>query len=220
MTPLVFLLLAAMGLVGAVQVVLQRNPVVSALYLVLSFMSLAGMYVLLSAPFLAAVQVVVYAGAIMVLFVFVIMLLNLRHDIDDGLSHVARRVLGWLFALLMAGVFYLMLTRPWALGPQGEDTASVIAREGNTHAIGMRLYTDYLFPFEVTSLILLVGIIGAVVLAMRRKDLMAAVTAPREPWTPDAPKTAAAPSAGARPAEAIGETSGTPTVAPEGGQHS
>jgi len=113
MTPIVFLALAATGLVGAVMVVLQRNPVVSALYLVLSFMSLAGMYVLLNAPFLAAVQVVVYAGAIMVLFVFVIMLLNLRHDIDDGLTHTARRVLGWIFALGLAAVFDLMLRRPW-----------------------------------------------------------------------------------------------------------
>ena len=90
-----FVVLAVSGVIGALMVVLQRNPVVSALWLVLSFISLAGMYVLLSAPFLAAVQVVVYAGAIMVLFTFVIMLLNLRHDIDDGIHHVARRVLGW-----------------------------------------------------------------------------------------------------------------------------
>jgi NADH-quinone oxidoreductase subunit J len=213
MTPLVFLLLAAMGLVGAVQVVLQRNPVVSALYLVLSFMSLAGMYVLLSAPFLAAVQVVVYAGAIMVLFIFVIMLLNLRHDIDDGLTHVARRVLGWTFALILAGVFYAMLNRPWALGPLSDDRPDVIAQTGNTHAVGMRLYTDYLFPFEVTSLILLVGIIGAVVLAMRRSDLLASTA------EPTVPKAAATPTAGARPAEVIGEQATATTVSPEGQGH-
>jgi NADH-quinone oxidoreductase subunit J len=209
MTPLVFLLLAAMGLVGAVQVVLQRNPVVSALYLVLSFMSLAGMYVLLSAPFLAAVQVVVYAGAIMVLFVFVIMLLNLRHDIDDGLTHVARRVLGWIFALLLAGVFYTMLQRPWALGGQGRDFPADVARVGNTHAIGIKLYTDYLFPFEVTSLILLVGIIGAVVLAMRRQDLLPSVAEPH------APRADAAMTSGARPSAGIGEVTTTPAVAAE-----
>ena len=213
MTPLVFLLLAAMGLVGAVQVVLQRNPVVSALYLVLTFMSLAGMYVLLSAPFLAAVQVVVYAGAIMVLFVFVIMLLNLKHDIDDGLTHTARRVLGWLFALLLAGVFYTMLKKPWALGPAGEDTADAVNAVGNTHAVGLRLYTTYLFPFEVTSLILLVGIIGAVVLAMKRVDLVASLTQPKTP------RAAAAPTAGARPAPVVGEPMKTTAVNPEGQEH-
>ena len=209
MSALVFLALAAIGLVGAVQVVLQRNPVVSALYLVLSFMSLAGMYVLLSAPFLAAVQVVVYAGAIMVLFVFVIMLLNLRHDIDDGLSHLARRILGWAFALLLAGVFYTMLRGRLPYGPMGEDAPDVVAATGNTQAIGVRLYTDYLFPFEVTSLILLVGIIGAVVLAMRRSELVASLAEPR------APMTAAAPTSGARPAAVIGEAVHTSAVEPE-----
>jgi NADH-quinone oxidoreductase subunit J len=212
-SPLVFLVLAAMGLVGAVQVVLQRNPVVSALYLVLSFMSLAGMYVLLSAPFLAAVQVVVYAGAIMVLFVFVIMLLNLRHDIDDGLTHVARRVLGWAFGLLLAGVFWTMLRGRVPYGPMGEDSPEVVAALGNTQAIGVRLYTDYLFPFEVTSLILLVGIIGAVVLAMRRSDLVASIAEPRSPLA------AATPTAGARPAAVIGEALHTGAVEPEAQEH-
>jgi NADH-quinone oxidoreductase subunit J len=209
MTPLVFLALAAMGLVGAVMVVLQRNPVVSALYLVLSFMSLAGMYVLLSAPFLAAVQVVVYAGAIMVLFVFVIMLLNLRHDIDDGLTHTARRVLGWIFGVGLLGVFWLMWKAPWAIGPPGLDTQAVINSVGNTKAIGLRLYTDYLFPFEVTSLILLVGIIGAVVLAKRRGDVLASSVEPRTP------RAAAAMTAGARPAAPVGGAPSTPSSAPE-----
>jgi len=209
MTPLFFLALAAMGLVGAVMVVWQRNPVVSALYLVLSFMSLAGMYVLLSAPFLAAVQVVVYAGAIMVLFIFVIMLLNLRHDIDDGLTHTARRILGWAFALGLMGVFYLMLKRPWALGPPSIDSPGVVATVGNTKAVGLRLYTDYLFPFEVTSLILLVGIIGAVVLAKRRGDVLPSTIEPRTP------RAAATLTAGARPAEPVGGTPAPTGDAPE-----
>ena len=213
MSPIAFLVLAAIGLVGAVQVVLQRNPVVSALYLVLAFMSLAGMYVLLSAPFLAAVQVVVYAGAIMVLFVFVIMLLNLRHDIDDGLSHIARRILGWAFALLLAGVFWTMLRGRPPYGPSGEDSPEVVNALGNTQAIGMRLYTDYLFPFEVTSLILLVGIIGAVVLAMRRTEMVASVA------EPSAPLSAATPTAGARPAAVIGEPMKTGSVGPETQEH-
>jgi NADH-quinone oxidoreductase subunit J len=189
-----FLVLAAMGLGGGLMVVLQRNPVVSALYLILSFLSLAGMFVLLAAPFLAAVQVVVYAGAIMVLFTFVIMLLNLRHDIDDGLHHVARRVMGWAFGLGLAAILWQILRRPWALGPEGTDTLEALRTTGHAEAIGLRLYTDYLFPFEATGLILLVGIIGAVTLAKRRSDVVASRTQPA------APRDSAGVTSGARPA--------------------
>ncbi len=196
-----FLVLAAMGLGGALMVVVQRNPVVSALYLILSFISLAGMFVLLAAPFLAAVQVVVYAGAIMVLFTFVIMLLNLRHDIDDGLHHVARRVLGWAFALGLAAIFWRAFEQPWALGPGGTDTLESIRRTGHAEAIGLRLYTDYLFPFEVTGLILLVGIIGAVTLAKRRGDIVAQrAQAVAPPVAPAVPRESAGPTGGATPA--------------------
>jgi NADH-quinone oxidoreductase subunit J len=206
--PAFFLVLAVLGVVGALMVVAQRNPVVSALYLVLSFVSLAGMYVLLQAPFLAAVQVVVYAGAIMVLFTFVIMLLNLKHDIDDGLHHAARRVLGGIFAIALAAIFYVVIRKPWALGPGGADTAEAVAEVGNAEAVGYRLYTTYLFPFEVTSLVLLVGIIGAVVLAKRRADVVASAPSPR------APRAAAAPTSGARPAPTASGPSEIP-VAPE-----
>ncbi|MGH7724154.1 MAG: NADH-quinone oxidoreductase subunit J [Candidatus Eiseniibacteriota bacterium] len=209
MTPYFFVAFAVIGLVAALMVVIQRNPVVSALYLVLTFVSLGGMYVLLNAPFIAAVQVVVYAGAIMVLFIFVIMLLNLRHDIDDGLHHAARRVLGWGFGIALAALFVAMIRKPWALGPSGRDTADVVARVGNTEAIGLRLYTDYLFPFEVTSLILLVGIIGAVVLAKRKSDLVASRPAPASP------RTTAAPTSGARPAPVSGEAVHTGPISPE-----
>ena len=206
---LFFVGLAATGVVGALMVVIQRNPVVSALWLVLTFVSLAGMYVLLAAPFLAAVQVVVYAGAIMVLFTFVIMLLNLRHDIDDGLHHLARRVLGWAFALALAVIFWQMVRRPWALGPQGTMTLDVLQKTGHAEAIGLSLYTDYLFPFEVTGLILLVGIIGAVVLAKRRSDLVASRTMPA------APRATVGVTAGARPAPVTGEPMKTTAISPE-----
>ena len=200
-----FLVLAAMGLGGGLMVVLQRNPIVSALYLILTFMSLAGMFVLLAAPFLAAVQVVVYAGAIMVLFTFVIMLLNLRHDIDDGLHHIARRVMGWAFGLGLAVILWRVLDRPWALGPGGIDTLESLRQTGHAEAIGLRLYTDYLFPFEATGLILLVGIIGAVTLAKRRGDM---VVSRREPTTPPpaTPRVSADVTGGAVPAPAPSAT--------------
>jgi NADH-quinone oxidoreductase subunit J len=205
MTPTVpmlfFLGLALIGVFGALMVVVQRNPVVSALYLILSFISLAGMFVLLAAPFLAAVQVVVYAGAIMVLFTFVIMLLNLRHDIDDGLHHVARRVLGWAFGAGLAAILWQAFRRPWALGPAGSDTLESIRATGHAEAIGLRLYTDYLFPFEATGLILLVGIIGAVTLAKRRSDMVVSKTPPA------APRESAGMTSGAVPAQ--GEEAGS-----------
>ena len=207
--PMVFFAgLALMGIFGALMVVLQRNPVVSALYLILSFISLAGMFVLLAAPFLAAVQVVVYAGAIMVLFTFVIMLLNLRHDIDDGLHHVARRVLGWAFAAGLAAILWQAFRSPWALGPRGTDTLEAIRTTGHAEAIGLKLYTDYLFPFEATGLILLVGIIGAVTLAKRRSDVVISRTPPA------APRDSAGPTGGARPTPAEGESTTIPDAKP------
>jgi NADH-quinone oxidoreductase subunit J len=167
-TPIFFLLFAAVAAFAALMVVLQRSPVSSALYLVLSFCSLAGLYVLLHAPFLAAVQVIVYAGAIMVLFLFVIMLLNLQTDAEEGLHVAARRLFGWLLALVLAAQLYLLLRAPWGLGPQGQEPPEAVQAVGNTQAIGARLYTDYLLPFEVASIVLLVAIVGAVVLSLRQ----------------------------------------------------
>ncbi len=163
-----FLLFSVMAILGALMLIWQRNPVSSALYLILSFASLAGLFVLLHAPFLAALQVIVYAGAIMVLFLFVIMLLNLRHDTSEGAQHGARRLFGWLLGITLMALGWLLLRRPWSLGPAGEESPEQIAEIGNTRTVAIRLFTDYLFPFELTSLILLVAILGAVVLATRR----------------------------------------------------
>jgi NADH-quinone oxidoreductase subunit J len=167
-TPLFFLLFAVMAVVGGVMMVWQRNPVSSALYLVLVFMSLGGLFVLLSAPFLAAVQVVVYAGAIMVLFLFVIMLLNLQRDVDDGLHHAARRLFGWLLGVVLAAQGTLLLRRGLHLGPLGDQNPEAVSAVGNTQVIGVRLFGDYLLHFEVTSLVLLVAMVGAVVLSLRK----------------------------------------------------
>jgi NADH-quinone oxidoreductase subunit J len=165
-----FVLFAVMAIFGALMMVLQRNPVASALFLILTFVSLSGLFVLLYAPFLAAVQVIVYAGAIMVLFLFVIMLLNLRHDIDDGVHHAARRLFGWFLGVVLAALIWLFFQRPWTLGPEGGVTPEAVAEVGNTQVLGLRLFTDYLLPFELTSLVLLVAIVGAVVLSLRRGE--------------------------------------------------
>ncbi len=157
---------AALLVVTSLLVVLHKNPVTSALFLVLAFCSLAGIYLLLHAEFLGMVQIVVYAGAIMVLFLFVIMYLNLQHDVESGVQIAVRRGIGWLagVALLLTGA--TLLRRGWALGPANEVLPD--AASGNVAAIGKVLYSRYLFPFEITSILLLVAMIGVIVIAKGR----------------------------------------------------
>ena len=165
-----FLVLAVLTVVAALTVVLHPNPVKCALALVVTLFLLAVVFVLLEAHMIAALQIIVYAGAIMVLFLFVIMLLNLQKDVEAGLHRAARRVFGWLLGLVLAAQLYLLLRGPWGLGPQGQEPAAAVHAAGNTQTIGVRLYTDYLLPFEVTSILLLVAIVGAVVLSLRKGE--------------------------------------------------
>src|SRR5262249_43169885 len=156
----------ALLVVTSVMVVLHKNPVASALFLVLAFCSLAGIYLLLRAEFLGMVQIVVYAGAIMVLFLFVIMYLNLQHDVETGLQIAVRRGIGWLDggALLGTGA-----ERPRRGGAPGPANGRAPAMEsGNVAAIGKVLFSRYLFPFEITSILLLVAMVGVIVIARGR----------------------------------------------------
>ena len=165
MTAILFGAFGLVALVCALLVILHRNPVTSALFLVLTFCSLAGLYLLLQAEFLAMVQVIVYAGAIMVLFLFVIMYLNLDRDVDDGVPVALRRWIGWAVGLLLLVETAVLLWRRWGAGPESPAPPPAI---GNTAAVGQILYTRYLFPFEVTSVLLIVAIIGAVMLGKGR----------------------------------------------------
>jgi NADH-quinone oxidoreductase subunit J len=142
-------------------VILHRSPVTSALWLVLGFVSLAGLYLLLQAEFLAMVQIIVYAGAIMVLFLFVIMYLNLKRDREEGIGHLTRRIIGWGIGAVLLVEAVLLLRHKWAPGPLGDPGEGVW---GNTVAIGRILYSRYLFPFEITSILLLVAMVGAVLI--------------------------------------------------------
>ena len=170
MTPeaVFFFLFAAGSLVSTLGVVLSRNPVNSAISLVVSFFFLAGIYVLLHAHFNAIIQIMVYAGAIMVLFVFVLMLLNFGHDDEPEevivtptkLAAVAVGV-GLLVAMIGASsAFVDGGARIW--GP------SVPPEFGGVSEVGRQLITNYVFPFEMAAVLLLVGIVGAVVVAKRR----------------------------------------------------
>jgi len=163
MLKVAFIVFAIAAISGAVSVVFQRQPLYSVLSLVVTLISLAAVYVTLQAQFIAAVQVIVYAGAIMVLFVFVIMLLNLPQD-EDGADR-----LRWLkFIGIPLGLFFLFLVGAtvWNVEPGRAQAAPLV---GSPQAIGQVLFTDYLLPFEATSLLILIALIGAVVFA--KKDL-------------------------------------------------
>jgi NADH-quinone oxidoreductase subunit J len=166
MIPFLFAALAGVLVVASLLVVLHRNPVTSALFLVLAFCALAGIYLVLRAEFIGMVQVIVYAGAIMVLFLFVIMYLNLGHDIEGGVRLAVRRGLGWVLGAVLVAEGAMLLSRGWGHGPT--DLTADLAATGNTQAIGLLLYSRYLFPFEITSIVLLVAMVGAIVIARGR----------------------------------------------------
>jgi NADH-quinone oxidoreductase subunit J len=151
---------------SSVLVVALRNPIYSALSLLIMFFHVAGLYVTLHAEFLAAVQVIVYAGAILVLYLFVVMLLNLKQDERYHRQWPAAAAVGSVLAL-EAVILALVKGQATMAGPVGPVTG--VESLGNTEALGDVLYTTYLFPFEVASLILLVAMIGAIMLA--KKDL-------------------------------------------------
>ncbi|HZD01252.1 MAG TPA: NADH-quinone oxidoreductase subunit J [Actinomycetes bacterium] len=162
-----FLVLAPVSVLTALGMVLNRHAVYSALMLVVNFFCLAAFYVLLQAQFLAAVQVIVYAGAIMVLFLFVLMLLGVSSE--DVLSETIkgqRPAAAVLVALLLAGVVWALFARPFS--GSGVDLTRVAGGD-NVRAIGQLLFTRYLFAFEATGLLLVVAAVGALVLAKRRR---------------------------------------------------
>ena len=168
MLVLLFILFAGLAIGCAVAVVAQRNPLYSAISLIGVFVSLACLYVMLAAPFIAAVQVIVYAGAIMVLVVFVIMLLNVEEEERRrprmGFLVPAAVVLA---AILVAEATFII----WFVEASPNKPTTSISDTGLTSSIGSALFTEYLLPFEITSILLLMAIVGAMTLARRMKEL-------------------------------------------------
>lgn len=166
METIFFTLVAAAAVLTGLLVVTCRNPINSALSLVMTFFCLATLYVMLDAPFMAAIQVLVYAGAIMVLIVFVIMLLNVRSETAKRYTHAGfiSSVIGCL--LLFVSLYFL--NHSSLTGVRGSLDAAVINQVGHTELIGKALFTDFLLPFEITSILLLVAIIGAVILTKKK----------------------------------------------------
>ena len=166
METLIFIILAIIATGSAVSILVQRHPIYSALSLILTFIALAGIYIQMHAEFIAVMQIVVYTGAIMVLFVFVIMLLNVREE--SGSTHSLQLIKYFglpLSILLMVQISLIVLKAYSGYEIPLPPTATNLA--GNTAAIGKELYTRYLLPFEVTSILLLVAIIGAIVMAKK-----------------------------------------------------
>ncbi|MFP3949136.1 MAG: NADH-quinone oxidoreductase subunit J [Longimicrobiales bacterium] len=172
MVEILFYVMAAVAIGGGLGVVLSRNPVSSLLFMIFTLGSMAGIFVLFEAHFLAAIQVIVYAGAIMVLFLFVIMLLNLGHEYQPDL----RRGVGALLGFVVCGALGGILARRFRGADESGffaafDGASQIdealAEHGVVGAIGQPLFTEYVVPFEIAGILLLVAIVGALALAKK-----------------------------------------------------
>jgi NADH-quinone oxidoreductase subunit J len=161
-----FYLLAGLAVVGSALVIGQRNPMYSVLFLILSFAALAGLYIQLDAPFVAVAQIIIYAGAIMVLFLFVVMLLNV--PTEEAPAGAAARLIGGAGPRRFGAVLSLVLVGElaWALF-QLQGTPLPAGGERSVYDIGLRLFREYAFAFEVTSVLILVAMVGAIVLARR-----------------------------------------------------
>ncbi|HKW88640.1 MAG TPA: NADH-quinone oxidoreductase subunit J [Candidatus Acidoferrales bacterium] len=160
-----FILCGVLCVSGAIGLILAKEPVHSALSLILVMVALAVLYLLLGAAFIAAIQILVYAGAIMVLFVFVIMLLNAGEEVRTNLSHLARWVGMPLGIVFLAEMGYLLF-REYAgrAGDAATATAPVVA---STPELSMKLFTEFVLPFELTSILILIAVLGAMVLARK-----------------------------------------------------
>jgi NADH-quinone oxidoreductase subunit J len=205
MTPAfaIFLIIGTIAVASSILVVAMRNPVHSALFLLLTFLCVAVLFIMKGAEFVGAVQVLVYAGGIMVLFLFVVMLINVRHLPEErvlsgfwkGGFAVGAALFVLFFFVVRGGAYHdpdpdsprkLKTVSTYRMRRTHLPDGSVVRRqvrrhtvEGNSEAVGMALYTDYLIPFEVASLFLLVAMIGAIVIGKRELSALEEETAPQ-----------------------------------------
>jgi len=168
MTPIAptffFYFLSAIAVISAILVITRKNPVHSALSLIVTLLSLAGLYLMLYAPFVTGVQIIVYAGGIMVLFLFVIMLVNIERAMKEE-EFNKQWIAGTVASLILGSLFLAVYIRGRAIFPAQFMQAP---EQMNTQQVGMLIFQNYLLPFEIASLLLLVAIVGAVVMAKKR----------------------------------------------------
>ena len=163
-TPFFFYLLSGLAVISGVLVITRRNAVHSALALIVTLLAVSGLYLMLYAPFVAGVQIIVYAGGIMVLFLFVIMLVNIERTVKERQFNRIWPA-GVLAAVALLGLFVSVYVKGKALFP---ETGLQFVEENNTQKIGEMLYGNYMLAFEIASLLLLVAILGAVIMAKKR----------------------------------------------------
>jgi len=164
---LVFLGTASVAIFASILMVTRKNPIHAALFLILTFLCTAVFFFLLQSPFIAIVQILVYAGAIMMLIVFVIMLLDVEEELLTPLKLSLSKAVGVFVVLLtMLGLWFAV----WggARGPSAGYTPEKISQMGSVRLVGKLLFTDYLLPFEIISILLMAAIVGAIVLAKQR----------------------------------------------------
>ena len=161
----IFLIAAAVAIAASILVVIQRNPIASVMYLLTSFVSQVILFIMLNAAFLAMLQIIVYAGVILVLFLFVIMLLNLRREDFGKDIKLKFRPMAIAFAVVLLFETVVVIQTSNMLN---RATAAIGPDFGSVKAVGMELFTKYLYPFELTSILLIVAVLGAVVMAKKR----------------------------------------------------
>ena len=159
-----FYFLSGIAVLSGILVITRRNPVHSALALIFTLLALAGLYLMLYAPFVAGVQIILYAGGIMVLFLFVIMLVNIEKSQKEEQFN-QQWIVGLMAAIALGALFTFVFVKGRGLFP---EHLAPMPEESNTQQIAMLLYGNYMFAFEIASLLLLVAIIGAVVMAKKR----------------------------------------------------
>jgi NADH-quinone oxidoreductase subunit J len=160
-----FIILAVLAVASALMVITRKSPITAAMFLVMHFMSLGGLYLTLQAQFMAVIQVLVYAGAIMVLVVFVIMLLNLGKEEPLSQKITSRESISVAASMFLGGIIIWGLTR--VMHPKASPGSATAAANGTIEMVGKSLFTTYVFPFEMVSLVLLAAAVGAVVLTKR-----------------------------------------------------
>ncbi|MFH0735835.1 MAG: NADH-quinone oxidoreductase subunit J [bacterium] len=164
---IVFSVFALVAVISSIMVITRKNAIISAVFLILNFFALAGLYLLLNAQFLAVVQIIVYAGAIMILFLFVLMLLNQHDEINTPKNKRKLKVFGSIIAaLIFVQLAYLIMYENPSQSLQPIAAKSI--EIGKISTIGTKLYTDYVLPFEVAGFLLLAATIGAIVLAKKK----------------------------------------------------
>jgi NADH-quinone oxidoreductase subunit J len=166
-----FYIFAIVSIVSALFVIISRDPVRSAMSLVVCFLQIAAIYVLLRSPFLAVVQVFVYVGAVVVLFLFVVMVLELKQEKASEYLHIRQKP--WAIIIvcaLLVEVGFLLFKGRISGGKVGVYTEEFLVNAGSTEVLGELLFTKFILPFELVSLLLLVALVGAIVLTLKSKQ--------------------------------------------------